>query len=50
MTKTDPLAKTISEKRMRKSIVEKQRTGKSSFKNKSSKPNLRSLKKNEISK
>lgn len=41
---TDPLIQIILEKRMRKNIVKKRRTGKS-FKNKSPKPNLRDLKK-----
>ena len=45
MTKTtDPLVDIILEKRMRKKIVEKQRTGKS-FKRQFPKPNLRDLKK-----
>ena len=41
---TDPLVRIILEKRMRKNIVEKRRTGKS-FKNKSPKPNLKDLRK-----
>lgn len=40
---TDPLVKIILEKRMRKRIVEMQRTGK--LKNKSTKPNLRDFRK-----
>ena len=41
---TDPLVQIILEKRMRKRIVEMQRTGKS-FKNKSPKPDLRDFRK-----
>ena len=41
---TDPLIQIILEKRIKKRIVEMQRTGKS-LKNKSPKPNLRNLKK-----
>ena len=43
-TTTDPLVQIILEKRLRKKIVEMQRTGKS-LKNKSSKPNIRDLRK-----
>lgn len=43
---TNPLVQIISEKRMRKVLAEKRRKGKS-FKNKSHKPNLRDLKKEE---
>ena len=43
---TDPLVQIILEKRMRKHITEKRRTGKS-FKNESHKPNLRDLKKEQ---
>ena len=41
---TDPLIQIISEKRLRKNLAEKRRTGKSS-KRKSLKPNLRDLRK-----
>lgn len=39
---TDPLVQIVSEKRMRKVLAEKRRTGKP-FKRKSPKPNLRDL-------
>ena len=43
---TNPLAQIILEKRMRKHLAEKRRTGKP-FKRKSSKPNLRDFKNEE---